>query len=389
MSWPHVALKELGKINTGSTPSTANPAFWGASGTPFVTPGELGSSVPITSAERNLTPEGSAAARVAPRDAVLVCCIGSLGKVGIAGSEVVTNQQINWIDFDREVVHPRYGYYACSRLAPQMIKMAPSTTVAILNKSSFSKLHIPLPPLDEQKRIAAILDKADQLRQKRRQAIALLDSLTQSIFLEMFGDPVSNPMGWQTQTVEDFCELIVDCVNRTAPLAERPTDFKMIRTTNVKKGRLLLSEVRYVDEEVFTKWNRRATPQIGDVILTREAPVGEVGILDVPGNFFLGQRLMLYRPDRKKMTSEFMLRSFQSEFLSEQFRQGSSGSTVKHLPLPSCRSFEFRVPPIEIQQQFSKRVALIKRSLGAIEAMTLRMDEVFSSLQHRAFSGQL
>ncbi|PDT02111.1 hypothetical protein CO666_21375 [Rhizobium chutanense] len=251
------------------------------------------------------------------------------------------------------------------------------------------RLEIPLPPVDEQKRIAAILDKADQLRQKRRQALALLDSLSQSIFQDLFGDLVSNPMGWETQTVEDFCELIVDCVNRTAPLAERPTDFKMIRTTNVKKGRLLLSEVRYVDEEIFAKWNRRATPQFGDVILTREAPVGEVGILDVPGNFFLGQRLMLYRPDLKKITSEYMLHSFQSKFLSEQFRQGSSGSTVKHLPLPACRSFAFRVPPIEIQQQFSKRVATIKRSLGGIEVMTLGMDEVFSSLQHRAFSGQL
>ncbi|WP_049735336.1 restriction endonuclease subunit S [Rhizobium ecuadorense] len=276
---------------------------------------------------------------------------------------------------------------------PSMIDFAASRSEGAnlprLSPKALAKFEIPLPPLTEQRRIAAILDKADQLRQKRRQAIALLDSLTQSIFLDMFGDVVSNPMGWETQTVENFCELIVDCVNRTAPLAERSTDFKMIRTTNVKNGRLLLSEVRYVDEETFTKWNRRATPQIGDVILTREAPVGEVGILDVPGNFFLGQRLMLYRPDRKKMTSEYMLRSFQSKFLSEQFRQGSSGSTVKHLPLPACRSFAFRVPPIEIQQQFSKRVASIKRSLGAIEVMTLRMDEVFSSFQHRAFSGQL
>ncbi len=68
-------------------------------------------------------------------------------------------------------------------------------------------MRVALPPLDEQKRIAAILDKADQLRQKRRQAIALLDSLAQSIFLEMFGDPVVNPMEWKTKSVEDFCEI--------------------------------------------------------------------------------------------------------------------------------------------------------------------------------------
>ncbi len=118
--------------------------------------------------------------------------------------------------------------------------------------------------------------------------------------------------------------ISVDCVNRTAPLAEHVTEFQMIRTTNVKSGKLLLSEVRYVEEDIFHERNRRATPQVGDIILTREAPVGEVGVLDAPGKFFLGQRLMLYRPDATKMTSEYMLYSFRSKFLLEQFRQGSS-----------------------------------------------------------------
>nr|WP_244631380.1 restriction endonuclease subunit S [Neorhizobium sp. AL 9.2.2] len=292
---------------------------------------------------------------------------------------------------DRDRVNDRYLHHCLisDPVKNYFLSVASSTAQPALSLTKIKDCRIPLPPLDEQKRIAAILDKADQLRQKRRQAIALLDSLTKSIFLEMFGDPVINPMGWPTASVDDLCALVVDCVNRTAPLAERPTEFKMIRTTNVKNGKVLLSEVRYVEEEIFQRWNRRATPKIGDVLLTREAPVGEVGILETPGNFFLGQRLMLYRPDLRKITAEFLAASFRSAFLIEQIMQSSSGSTVKHLPLPACRSFVFRVPPIELQQKFSKSVLSLKNTLSAQVNMSAELGGLFASLQHRAFSGQL
>lgn len=176
-------------------------------------------------------------------------------------------------------------------------------------------LKIPLPPLEEQKRIAALLDKAEEVIAKRRAAIALLDQLPQSLFLEMFGDPIGNSKGWPVMGIETVCKLIVDCVNRTAPVVSVPTPYKMIRTSNVKSGKVDLSEVKYVSKEVFERWNRRAVPVKGDVLLTREAPVGEVGIIDSEESVFLGQRLMLYRPDQSMMTSQYLLAMFRGPFL--------------------------------------------------------------------------
>ena len=86
-------------------------------------------------------------------------------------------------------------------------------------------------------------------------------------------------MDWPEVEISEVCELMVDCVNRTAPLSDVPTPYKMIRTTNVKDGWVLLEEVRCVSEEVYAKWTRRQVPRRGDVILTREAPLGEVGLL--------------------------------------------------------------------------------------------------------------
>jgi type I restriction enzyme S subunit len=138
-----------------------------------------------------------------------------------------------------------------------------------LAASSLKKFKIPLPPLDEQRRIAAILDKADALRRKRKRALDLLDSLGQSIFLEMFGSLSSNSHRWASVNITDACELIVDCVNRTAPVVDYPTPYKMLRTTNVRNGRVDVDNVRFVTKETFDRWNRRATPRSGDVLLTR------------------------------------------------------------------------------------------------------------------------
>ena len=139
---------------------------------------------------------------------MLVCCIGSLGKTGTAGVPLISNQQINAIIFDPIQVDARYGYHAARSLTPLLEHFAPSTTVKIVKKSAFAEFQIPLPPLAEQKRIAAILDAADALRAKRREALAQLDSLLQSTFLDMFGDPVTNPMGWEAPALSEVTDEI-------------------------------------------------------------------------------------------------------------------------------------------------------------------------------------
>lgn len=292
----------------------------------------------------------------------------------------LANVQLIFPDLGK--VHPKFLWY---QLNDEKRWPRHGTGQPYIRPSDVKEHRIHLPPLEEQKRIAAMLDKADELRRKRRESIAALDSLTQSIFLDLFGDPVTNPKKWPVSGIEDVCELIVDCVNRTAPIVEEPTPFKMIRTTNVKEGKVNLTEVRYVTEEVFNRWNRRTTPQRGDVLLTREAPVGESGIIESDDNVFLGQRLMLYRANRKRMIPEYLLASFRSAFLQHQFDRHSLGSTVKHLPLPVCRNFQVLVPPIALQNEFAKRCAAIQTQRTKLLAAQSETENLFTALQQKAF----
>ncbi len=250
-------------------------------------------------------------------------------------------------------------------------------------------IKVPLPPLAAQRRIASILDQADELRQKRQQAIEKLDQLLQATFIDMFGDPVSNPKGWEAKPIDNICANIVDCVNKTAPIVEYETPYKMIRTTNVRNHKVDISSVRYVEKETFDKWNRRLTPKRGDVILTREAPVGEVGILESDDSVFLGQRLMLYRVNLELTTPEYLLYFLMSDNLKMQYEQMSSGSTVKHLSVPQCSKWSIYLPPLELQLKFSEFYKMIHANLELMRISYNKADTLFKSLQNQAFSGTL
>lgn len=182
---------------------------------------------------------------------------------------------------------------------------------------------------------------------------------------------------WPLVAVEAVCDLIVDCVNKTAPVVDNATAYRMIRTTNVRNGRIDLSECRYVEQETFEKWTRRATLKRGDVILTREAPIGEVGLVTDAEGVFLGQRLMQYRANPAQLEPRFLLYSFLSPALQHQFgSHEGSGSVVSHIRVGDCFKFKLRLPSLETQREIATllgalddRITLLRETNDTLEAI--------------------
>jgi type I restriction enzyme S subunit len=152
----------------------------------------------------------------------------------------------------------------------------------------------------------------------------------------------------------------VDCVNKTAPVVAYETPHRMIRTTNVRSGFIELADCKFVDEATFRTWTRRAPVLDGDVVLTREAPIGEVGLVRGNHSIFLGQRLMQYRANRTVLDPRFLCYAFLSPQLQRQFgAHEGSGSVVSHIRVGDCSKFKIPLPPLSKQREIAELLAAL------------------------------
>ena len=250
-----------------------------------------------------------------------------------------------------------------------------------------ARLEIPLPPLPVQKHIAAVLEKADTLRQQCQQMETELNALAQSVFLDMFGDPVKNPKGWKQSSLSLSADLVIDCPHSTPKWTKEGV--VCIRTSNLTKGGWDFTDKRFVDSEQYKGRTARSEIESGDIILSREGTIGVAAKVEDGMNICMGQRLVQVRPNYEYLLSDFLL--FQLLYLLEPHRLSSvmSGSTVKHLNMRDIRSLKIVVPPIYQQYLFSECIENINKLKEERASLNLNIEEEFNSLMQRAFKGEL
>lgn len=181
-------------------------------------------------------------------------------------------------------------------------------------------------------------------------------------------------MSWEKKEISQLCEFAIDCVNKTAPVVDFVTPYKMIRTSNIKAGFIDYETVRYVEEKTYKKWTRRSKPKYGDVIFTREAPVGRVGrFTSLDNNFFLGQRIFHYRTNPKLLDWQFLAYILQSDAIQGWVHGIAFGATVPHIKVEDAEKLKIPCPPIHIQQKIARILSayddLIENNLKRIKLL--------------------
>ncbi|EFI7927209.1 restriction endonuclease subunit S [Escherichia coli] len=196
------------------------------------------------------------------------------------------------------------------------------------------------------------------------------------------------PKGWKRVPIKDVCESIIDCVNKTAPVVDYETPFKMIRTTNVRNGRVNTEDVRYVTEDTYLQWVRRGKPQVGDIIFTREAPVGEAGVLQDAEGIFLGQRTMMYRADTCLSDNYFLFYSLSSPFCQKQIEDFSNGGTVAHMRVPDCGEILINLPPFLEQKKIAQILSTWDKAISVTEKLLTNSQQQKKALMQQLLTGQ-
>ena len=265
-----------------------------------------------------------------------------------------------------------------------------TTNISNLDVDRYLALPFPDISYDEQRRIAAILDKADAIRRKRQQALALADAFLRSAFLEMFGDPATNPNGFDQVELQTLCLQIVDCLHKTPQHSEVVTPFPSLRTSDLQGGYIDLSTTKYVDEAGYLERIGRLKPLPGDIVYSREGErFGIAALIPLGMTPCLGQRTMMFRVDQTKATPEFFWAMLNSRGVYRQAERLLGGATSPHVNIGDIRKFKVFRPSLNLQQRFSGMVERHFARRAHLRTFALEADTLFASLSQRAFRGEL
>lgn len=258
--------------------------------------------------------------------------------------------------------------------------------------SEFWRFKAPLLPLPEQCRIAAILDKADTLRTKRREALDQLDSLAQSIFLEMFGDPASNPKGWTVSEMASLFEAS-PIFGTMIPPSPDGGDWLSLRVANIQDWRLDLSDQKYVALPPNTI--ERHSVKDGDLLLARAIASQEhlgKAVVAVPAGrkWAFDSHLMRLRFNTERASPEFIRHLWMTPGGRSLFLKATRRSAVQfNINTKEMNSLRLPIPPIALQREFVCRGEALESIRQKQQASLAEMNNLFSALEDRAFRGEL
>jgi type I restriction enzyme S subunit len=390
--WKTVRLDECCEIISGATPKTSSAEYWDGD-IYWATPKDLSDldGAYISDTPRKLTQAGleSCAATILPAGSVLFSSRAPIGHVAVNTVPMATNQGFKSFVPKTDQIHAKFLYHWLRTNRSYLESLGNGATFKEVSKSVISRIKIALPLLEEQKKIADILDRAEALRAKRRASLAQLDELTQSIFVEMFGDPTINPKNWDEKSLGNLCSYIIDCPHSTPKYEECITPYPCIRTTELKNGYIDWSEMKYISEEGYKERTKRLIPAEGDVVYGREGSFGEAIRIPKNTNICLGQRVMLFRPNHNLCNSVFLWALVRSNEIYQQALKKTNGSTVGHVNVNDIKKFTCFCPPLLLQDEFSAIIKSIEILKEKQQQSLLELNNLFDSLAHEAFTGKL
>lgn len=283
-----------------------------------------------------------------------------------------------------------YQWVKSPRFVSDMVRKATGASYPAVSARIVCESKLPLPPLPEQQRIAEILHKADALRGKRRAALVQLDTLPQSIFLDMFGDPATNPEGWPAATLGDVLIAIRNGAN--AEQSEEPDGWPITRIETISDGTINPERVRWIEPDESLVESFQLEP--GDILFSHINSVEHIGktalYSGTPTPLIHGINLLRLRPKLESVDPVWLLHLLKHDFVRTHFRTRCKRAVNQaSLNQPDIRSVRTFLPPLSLQHAFARRVASLQSLACAHRASLAAQDSLFASLLQRAFQGEL
>ena len=321
---------------------------------------------------------------------ILISWSGSLGVYEWKGKDSWLNQHLFKVVFDKEDLNKSFFTYLISNSLKKLETQVHGATMKHITKKKFDAFPVALPSLDQQKKIAAILDAADAYRQKTKALIEKYDELTQSLFLDMFGDPVRNPKGWDKKIASEYYEVR----GRVGWKGYKKTDLRqqgaiVLGATHIThSGNIDLEKVVYLSNEKYVESPEIMVDFHDLIFVQRGNTIGKVALVrEELGEATINPVVLIFRPIQANPF--FLLYLIMNKSLNREFVNSNSGSAQPMITQKTMKEFLLIDVPLKLQNQFAERVQAIEAQKAQAKASLAQAEDLFNSLLQRAFKGEL
>lgn len=398
MNWQQTTLGEVADIVSGSTPKSGVPRYWDGA-VAWATPTDLSrlDGKYLNKTDRTITEAGlnDCSARLLPPGSVLFSSRAPIGLVAINTTPMATNQGFKSF-VPRPEVNADYLYWWLRTNRRQLEDLGNGATFKEVSKAVVSRVPFPLPPLTEQRRIAAILDKADAIRRNREQALTLADDLLRSVFLEMFGDPLTNPKGFKREKVALHLSKDRSGV-QSGPFGAAlkkheytTTGIPVWGVENVQTNQFVDKARLFITEEKYQALDRYRVVN-GDVLISRAGTVGRMCIAETAvRDSIISTNLTRVSLNPGTLTPEFFVSVF--TYVPERLgalKANNKDDAFTFLHPSTLKVTEIPIPDMAIQQRFVQIVERHKANKSFQERYLRQSNDLLAALSQRAFAGDL
>ena len=381
--WEIKRMTELcEKITSGGTPLTSKTEYYNGDIPWAITEDITSSDMYIKQTKKKITKKGinNSSAKLFPKGTLLLTMYGTVGKVAITEVEMATNQAILGL-IPKKQVDTLYLYYFLKLFENKWQNFMRTTTQSNINATIVKRLLVPIPPLEEQKKIVEILQFADYLKERRREAIKLIDKIVMSLFYDMFGDPATNPKGWEIERLDKICnfdtyQILPDARREYFYLGLEDIESntgKIIKNTKTLGSKILSNKHNFDNSHVLYG---KLRPYLNKVAMPMQEGICSTDIIPL-------------KPDENYLMREFLVYYLRDKNFIKWAAEHSTGTKMPRIQTSTLKKHQIPLPPLDLQQEFAEIVSKLEDKRKKMEEAEEKLEMLYQILLKQAFTGKL
>lgn len=378
-------LERLGDIAEFINGAAFKPEDWGNEGKKIIRIQNLtDSSKPYNFTNRKVDNK-----YIVKKGDVLVSWSATIDVFTWEEEDALVNQHIFKVVFDTKRVLKKYFIFALKSTIDELSKFAHGSTMKHVVKKDFDNHRIPLPPLEDQIRIANILSKAEALISQRKESLRLLDELLKSTFLEMFGDPVRNEKGWDEYKLKEIAKVKIGPFGSLLHYEDYiENGIPLVNPTHIVNGKIKVDKTLTVSDQKMTELTSYKM-KIGDIVLGRRGEIGRCAIVTKNEDGFLCGTGSIFLTPANKLDSTFLHYFISSAQIKKALESVAKGVTMKNLNSGNLENLIVPLPPLKLQTQFAHIVEKTEALKANYQTSLQELENLYGSLSQKAFKGEL